>query len=323
MLSLSHFAQGEPPAADYTIVAFPSEGATLRGQLYKPDSSMEKLPIVVMAHGYSATINGMTADRYAEAYYEAGFAVLLYDHRNFGISGGEPRQEINVWRQARGYVDAIDYVCERSDVDTSRIAIWGNSMAGAEVLSVAAIDHRVAAVISQLPGCGDDPPREDPDGALFESIRNSFYNGDIDGTPETTWGPLPIVSSSPEHFESVMKPSTAFRWFIEYGGRYGSNWKNTVTHVTPEVPVQLDPAIAITHVEAPLLMIVAEQDEMPYCSSQVSRLVFEKAPGPKQLHVIGGGHFGAIHYPSPYFDESCQVQVAFLQQQFRIPVFPH
>ena len=37
----------------------------------------------------------MVADRYAEVLYSVGFAILLYDHRNFGMSGGEPRQQIN------------------------------------------------------------------------------------------------------------------------------------------------------------------------------------------------------------------------------------
>lgn len=91
--------------SDYRIVEFSSDGATVRGRLYLPSGEMTACPIIVMAHGYSATIDGMTADRYAEAFHEAGFAVLLYDHRNFGISGGEPRQEINVWRQVRGYLD--------------------------------------------------------------------------------------------------------------------------------------------------------------------------------------------------------------------------
>ena len=91
-------------------VAFPSQGATIRGRLYfRQNGSGPKAPIVIMAHGTSATIT-MVADRYAEVLHEAGFAVLLYDHRNFGISGGEPRGEINPWVQARGYRDAIDYV---------------------------------------------------------------------------------------------------------------------------------------------------------------------------------------------------------------------
>ena len=78
-------------------VAFPSQGATLRGRLYfRQNGSGPKAPIVIMAHGTSATIT-MVADRYAEVLHEASFAVLLYDHRNFGISGGEPRGEINPW----------------------------------------------------------------------------------------------------------------------------------------------------------------------------------------------------------------------------------
>ena len=80
-------------------VAFPSQGATLRGRLYIPNpllqpASRQAVPIVIMAHGTSATIT-MVADRYAEALREAGFAILLYDHRNFGINDGEPRGELN------------------------------------------------------------------------------------------------------------------------------------------------------------------------------------------------------------------------------------
>ena len=87
--------------AIYKTVEFISEGAILRGRLYTPNVKT-KLPVIIMAHGYSATVEGMVADHYAEVFYEAGFAVLLYDHRNLGKSDGEPRQELNRWTQARG-----------------------------------------------------------------------------------------------------------------------------------------------------------------------------------------------------------------------------
>ena len=296
----------------YQMVAFPSEGAVLRGRLYKPEGRAGKLPIVVMAHGYSATINGMVADRYAEQYVKAGFAVLLYDHRNFGISGGEPRQEINVWTQARGYRHAIDYALTRPEVDPEKIAIWGDSMSGGEVIVVGAIDHRVSAIVAQIPGCGDDLPPGDPDGKQFASIRETFLHGDIQGTPDTTVGPLPVVSFSPEIYPSIMKPMTAFRWFIEYGGRFDSKWLNWVTHVTPNVPVWFNPGLCIEHIKAPLLMVVAYEDEMPYVSSEVARHVYEMAPEPKRLHQIEGGHFGLLYYPSPLFDDASKAQVDFL-----------
>jgi hypothetical protein len=49
----------------YKNVEITSENTTLRGRLYAPEKST-KLPIVIMAHGYSATIEGMCEDKYAE-----------------------------------------------------------------------------------------------------------------------------------------------------------------------------------------------------------------------------------------------------------------
>jgi alpha-beta hydrolase superfamily lysophospholipase len=79
--------------SDFETVEFASHGAVLRGRLYRR-ASRRPQACVVMAHGTSATI-GMVADRYAEAFHDAGLAVLLYDHHGFGASGGEPRLEIN------------------------------------------------------------------------------------------------------------------------------------------------------------------------------------------------------------------------------------
>ena len=108
-------------------VEFPSEGATLRGLLFLPESQSKRLPVVIMAHGTSATVY-MVADKYAEAFSRAGLAVLLYDHRNFGKSEGEPRQEINPWIQCRGYRDAIKFVERLDSVDPERIALWGGQL---------------------------------------------------------------------------------------------------------------------------------------------------------------------------------------------------
>jgi dienelactone hydrolase len=60
---------------------FESEDAVLRVYLYKAAKGDPPHPLVVMAHGTSATIP-MVADRYAEVFAEAGVSALLYDHRN-------------------------------------------------------------------------------------------------------------------------------------------------------------------------------------------------------------------------------------------------
>ncbi|MEX1037737.1 MAG: acetylxylan esterase, partial [Acidimicrobiia bacterium] len=118
-------------------IEFESEGAVLRGFLYQALKGKPPFPLVVMAHGTSATIP-MVADRYAEVFAQSGVSALLYDHRNLGISGSEPRQEINPWVQCRGYRDAITFASTIEDHDPDRIAVWGDSYSGGEVFVVAA-----------------------------------------------------------------------------------------------------------------------------------------------------------------------------------------
>src|SRR5713226_4375441 len=110
-----HQRAGGPMRID---VEFSSLGATLRGWLYQPDVPLA--PAVVMAHGFSAT-RSMTIDKYAEAFYAAGFAVLLYDHRSLGASHGDPRLQVNPWVQSRGYMDTVGFVSRLDGIDPSRV----------------------------------------------------------------------------------------------------------------------------------------------------------------------------------------------------------
>lgn len=298
----------------YRIIEFPSEGAILRGRLYTPESTAKPMPAVIMAHGFSATINGMVADRYAEAFCAAGFAVLLYDHHSFGMSGGEPRQEINKWVQARGYRDAVSFAVTLPEVEISRIAIWGDSMSGAEVIGVGALEPRVKAVVAQVPACGSQPAPPDADGKLFDSLRETFDNGNVNGTLETTEGPMPIVSFDQHSIPSLLTPLTAYRWFIEYGGRYGTLWENWAAYAAPVTPAPFHPMLCAPHLNKPLLMMIAKDDEMPGANSQVARMVFDAAQGPKQKVEIDGGHFGLLYYPSQLFDLASKTQVDFLRK---------
>jgi fermentation-respiration switch protein FrsA (DUF1100 family) len=72
-----------------------------------------------MAHGYAAVKEHGIA-RFADAFADAGFVVLLHDHRTFGISGGEPRQDVDPWRQVADWRRAISYLECRPEVDSKR-----------------------------------------------------------------------------------------------------------------------------------------------------------------------------------------------------------
>ena len=76
------------------------DGVTLAAWHYLPDQHSGKVPTIVMAHGFSA-VKEMYLDRFAEVFAETGLGALVFDNRNFGASGGEPRQEIDPWEQVR------------------------------------------------------------------------------------------------------------------------------------------------------------------------------------------------------------------------------
>lgn len=126
------------------------DGVTLRGWHYLTDERRGKVPTIVMAHGFSA-VKEMYLDRFAAAFAAAGLASVVFDNRNFGTSGGAPRQEVDPWRQVRDYRDAITFAETLAETDPERIGIWGTSYSGGHVLVVAAVDRRVKCVVSQVP----------------------------------------------------------------------------------------------------------------------------------------------------------------------------
>lgn len=297
-------------SASFEVLEFPSQGAVLRGRLYRP-AVAGPVPTVVMAHGTSGTIT-MTADRYAEVFQAGGLAVFLYDHRNFGASGGEPRQQINPWVQARGYRDAMTFLESVPDIDQGSIAIWGDSYSAAEAIVVGAVDERSAAVVAQIPAMGPQLPPADPDGSGFAALREAMDAGEVEAAEGDLTPPLPVVSADQLNAPSLLPPIQAFRWFIEYGGRHGSGWENRVTRVSPESLGPFQAGIAAPHLRCPLLMMIAPDDEMPGARPEVSRAAFESVPGPKELVEIDGGHFGLLYFPSELFDQASTLQAEFL-----------
>jgi pimeloyl-ACP methyl ester carboxylesterase len=117
--------------------------------LYRPDQE-GPLPLVVMAHGFSAT-RELRLDAYAERFCAAGLGALLFDYRHFGASAGEPRQLLDIGKQHADYRAALAYARSLDWVDADRVALFGSSFSGGHVIAVAADDQRVAAVVSQCP----------------------------------------------------------------------------------------------------------------------------------------------------------------------------
>lgn len=290
-------------------IAFTSEGATLRGWWYSHSGSRRR-PAVVMAHGFTATISGMVADRYAERLHASGLQVLLFDHLGFGLSGGTPRQQVNRWVQARGYRDAIAFLAGRPGVDPGRIGIWGDSLSGAVAIHVAAGDPTVRAMVIQVPACGAHHAPRPGDGD-FEALRAILDSADLSSLPALLKGPTPVVSPDQAHIRSLLTPLTAYRWFTQFGTRPGTLWTNRATVVELVTQPALHAQLCSPHLTCPSMWAVAD-DEMPGANPSVTMAAYRSVQGPKELLRIEGGHFGLLYPDTAIFEQVVQAQVRFL-----------
>lgn len=126
-----------------------SHGSALAAYVHQPPGDGPH-PCVVMAHGFSA-VRDQRLPAYAERLHAAGYGVVLFDYRGFGASAGEPRQVLDIKAQHADFRSVITWARAQPWVDPERIVLWGSSFSGGHVVTLAAEDPRIAAVIAQVP----------------------------------------------------------------------------------------------------------------------------------------------------------------------------
>jgi dienelactone hydrolase len=127
---------------------FASQGELCAGTLLMPVDATRP-PVIVMAHGF-AGVRAMLMP-HAQRFVEAGYAVFLFDYRNFGDSEGLPRHWVDPARHLQDWDAAIGHVKTLQAIDSQRVVLWGTSLSGGHVTCMAARGHRVAAVIAGHP----------------------------------------------------------------------------------------------------------------------------------------------------------------------------
>ena len=296
---------------DYEEIQFQSEGVTLRGRLHR--ASRADAPLVVLAHGFSATAH-MSINAFAAGIAEADYHVMAYDHRNFGTSDGEPRFGFDQWIQVRGYSDAITHTLSLSGIETDQVVAWGESMGGANVQYVAAFDSRVSAVIAHTPGCGENYVEPAADQTDFHALTAYAQQGDLNEEPaaliEVRFADLP-TSDAPV----MLNFDAALEYAKMYGEREGSMWSNNVTIVVRKAP-ELSVPVVSAQISVPTLYIVAPDDEVAGASPAVAKQCFDSINAPKMWRDINGGHFGLLHEGSPLFMQALNADIEFLAEHF-------
>ena len=170
--ALAQVAWEAPDGIDWRAETIYSEGTRLAAEVFSAtDKSGEKLPCILMAHGWGGTVRGLRRD--AVEFARAGYLAVAFDYRGWGSSdprvilaepspNGNPRrfraeviairEVVDPVEQGRDWLNALHWLQSEPMCDPARIGIWGSSYSGGHVLFAAAHDKRVKAVFSQVGG---------------------------------------------------------------------------------------------------------------------------------------------------------------------------
>jgi len=292
-------------------VEFEAEGSVrLRGWLFTP-TGREPRPAITMAHGY-AGVKEHGLERFAKAFAEAGFVVLVHDHRNFGASDGENRGDVDPWRQIGDWRRAISFLESLPEVDPKSIGLWGTSYAGGHAIVLGATDRRLRCIVAQVPtisGYEQGLRRIPPEGvAALEAAFAEDDRAQFRGEPLRR---QKVVSDDPSVAASY-RTKDAIAFYLQPVA--DGVWENSVTVRSTRAARGYEPGAWVARVSpTPMLLIVADHDHLTMTDLALS--AYERALQPKQLTLIAGGHF------DPYtaqFDRSSSAAAAWFRQHLTL-----
>jgi uncharacterized protein len=266
-------------------VSFLSGKLTLKGVVELPDGQ-GPYPLVILGHGISG-LKEWTLPDVAHALCQVGLAGFYFDYRNFGDSEGWPRDEVAHYGRLEDWQAAISYVTTLAEIDAKRIGIWGTSLGGRDVLSVASIDRRVKAVVTQAPlikwtpalaarmaGFGDDLEK------FYQELNEDQSNRALGKEPRY----VDFVKPSGDDVKKAFIDSLTSEERRSYSGRV------TLQTYRPTALIDVVPAVELIS-PTPVLFILAEQDFLPG-----QKEAYQATKEPKALVTVGGNHF------SPYLE---------------------
>lgn len=251
--------ESAPLSASRQEVRFPVAGIEVAGWVYRPVAGATVAPCIVMAHGLGGTWD-LGLDRYARRFQQTGFAVLALDYRHFGRSGGEPRQLAWIPSQLEDWTAAVAHARTLPGVDPARIGLWGTSLSGGHVLTIAARDASIGAVAAQVPLLAGDAPalQRVRRGRLGEVLRMGLVHAVRDLV--RSWlglSPHRIPLFGPTGSVAAMADDGAWA-FINANAPVGF-----VNEVCARIVIRMDkyhPLHTIGQIRCPVLLQVADKD---------------------------------------------------------------
>jgi fermentation-respiration switch protein FrsA (DUF1100 family) len=248
----------------------------------------------------------------------AGFAVLVYDHRGWGSSDGEPHNATNPMQQAEDYHGAVIFARSLPNIDPSRISIWGiGHSVGASMIAAGADPFIKAAILVMPFTSGAQDAVNYPPGRL-DWVRADREANHAERGTQTTFVPVwndSVEQASGDRDQTVLHGSSTFEFISGAKDRpdtVGTPWENKMSLQSFHHIAKIEPRDRIYKIAPrPLLYLAAMTDVIsgPY---QVQQEVFARAGEPKEFVTLHDHH--VANYFVDNFEKNVSAQIEFLKR---------
>jgi uncharacterized protein len=241
-------------------VTFHNGSVTLAGTLYLPNQAA-RAPAMVEYHDASGPLRSFPAYQHlANRLPHIGVAVLLFDRRGSGESGGN-FLTASFRDLASDGLEAVAYLKTRADIDPRRIGVWGLSQGGWIAPLAASLSPDVAFVVA-VSASGVSPAAQmdfaaatalrasgQPASVVDRVLRirselNAYYRGQADARPVR----LAV--------DSIRGESWFSQAFLPNSGNFPADPRQTKWYLE----MDYDPLPVLARVHVPMAFFFAESD---------------------------------------------------------------
>lgn len=282
-------------------IEFYSQGEKIIGNLYGDLNAEDKKPAIILCHGF-AGVKELLLPNFAQKFSKNGYIVLTFDYRGFGESEGT-RSSILPFRQVEDIRAAISFMASLKVVDADRIALWGTSLGGANVLDVISRDKRVKAATVQITfgnGLRNNSSHLDEAGVakLNKSLDKAYTNMVVKNK----------VLSMP--LKKILSDEQSVEFFNNYIEDFPDALSVKIPFVTTKYINEFIPEDRFNFIDIPVLVVGANNDIVN--NPEESIKIYQNLNTTKELMMVDANHYDI--YVGDKFEEVSDKQLSWFNQ---------
>ncbi len=277
-------------------VKFTSEGNPIVGKLYLPGDYQEdgKLPVVIVGGSWT-TVKEQMAGTYAAELARMGLAALVFDHRGYGESGGQPREYESPAKKIEDFQNAVSFLETVETLDSKQVGALGVCASAGYLAQAASQDQRIKSLVTVAAWLHEQETVKLIYGGE-EGVNKKIELGNAARDKYEKTGEIEYVPA----ISTTDKDAAMYGQFDYYlNPKRGAipEWGNRFAVMSWPEWLKFNGIKAAGKIDSPVMIVHSKQAALP----QGAQKFYQHLKGPKTLIWLDGSHFD-------FYDNSATVR---------------